>query len=105
MTARAATTLRPAPGANVGPGDGAVAADEGARIEARTETWSAFPDHLTDEVTPVLVTTTNESNAPLRIRYDEFHLVGPAVKTFAALPPFDITGTVTQQVGVVEYAP
>lgn len=104
-TACATTTLRPAPEAQVvpGPGTGAVAADEGVQLEARTGAWNGFPNNLAYEVTPVLVTITNESEIPLRIRYDEFQLVSPSGKTFAALPPFDMVRTVTDQIGFVEY--
>jgi hypothetical protein len=41
LVSSCATTLRPAPGANVtpGPGVGAVAEREGVRVEARVEAW------------------------------------------------------------------
>ncbi|MEW6300382.1 MAG: hypothetical protein AB1671_22035 [Thermodesulfobacteriota bacterium] len=96
----ATATLQPAPWANIvpGPGAGAVAEQAGVRIEARAGAWRGIPTDLADVVTPLLVTLTNESAQPLRVRYQEFQLVSATGETFAALPPFAVEGTVTQRI-------
>jgi hypothetical protein len=80
-----------------------VAAADGVRLEARVGAWRGVPDNLAAEVTPVLVTVTNEGDQPLRLRYNDFTLVSPSGKAFAALPPFNIEGAVGQYVDPLEY--
>jgi hypothetical protein len=67
--------------------------------------WEGTPDNLRGEVTPVLVTITNNSPHPVRLRYNEFRLVSPTGQSFAALPPFQIEGNVWERVTTVAYPP
>lgn len=98
--------LSPAPAANAVPGlgQGAVATEAGVRVEARTDAWSARPENLETEVTPILVRITNQSSMPLRLRYNEFHLVGPGGQSFAAIPPFSLEGEVTRPINRPAFA-
>lgn len=99
--------LAPAPEAVLAPGrpDGAVAEVAGVRIVARPNAWHGFPEDLVREVTPILVTIENGSAAPLRVRYEDFALEAPAGGRFAAVSPFDITGTMTDVVPAASIGP
>jgi hypothetical protein len=90
--------LRPAPTATLVPGrgQGAEATEAGVRVVARAGAWRARPPGLEGVVTPVLVTVENGSDRTLRIRYDDFSLVGADGRRFAALAPFEIEGTVSE---------
>jgi hypothetical protein len=100
-------TLRPAPWVTptAGPGDGTTATAGNIRVEARVNAWEGVPENLHEEVTPVLVTITNDGSQPVRIRYNEFRLVSPAGQSFAALPPFEIEGSVLETVTTMTYPP
>lgn len=92
--------LAPAPQANATPGAGAgaTATQAGVTVEARARAWSATPASLATQVTPILVTITNGSAVPLRIRYNELHLTAADGHQFEPIPPFDVTGSVTRPV-------
>ena len=96
--------LEPAPQANpvAGRGEGAAATEAGVRVVARTDAWSATPENLGTQVTPILVEVENNSDVPLRLRYDAFQLMG-SQRTFAAIPPFLVGGEVTQPVTTPYY--
>lgn len=96
-----ATTLIPAPGAHRVPGVGhaADARLAGVHIVASAEAWSGSPSDLEDLVTPLLVTITNDGQRPLEIRYEHFALQTPGGVTFAALPPFQVTGVALEPLG------
>jgi len=79
-----------------GPGRGASDTVEGVTVVARSQAWTGFPRRL-DEVTPVQVSIENRGDFPLRVRYDEFALVGP-VQRYRAIPPFDIRGREVERV-------
>ena len=90
--------LVPAPAAAEvpGPGHGAAAIREGVRIEARADAWSGNPEALEEEVTPLLVTVRNNGSVPLRLRFDAFELVGQDGRTYAAIPPLRVDGSVVE---------
>lgn len=67
-------------------------------MEARVDAWSAQPENLAQEATPIRVRIMNRSGNPLRIRYNDFHLVGPDGKSFAAIPPYNLQGEVTKPI-------
>ncbi len=98
--------LRPAADADriKGPDKGATATDADVTIEARVGAWRFTPQDLDHELTPVLVRIENNSDKPLRVRYEAFQLVTPRGLAFAALPPFDIHGEVSEYVGNYAYA-
>ncbi len=100
------STLRPAPEATIveGTPKAAVATADGVRMEAQVDAWRWTPSDLAHQLTPILVRLENESDRPLRVRFEEFELVTPSGMSYAALPPFDIEGEVTERVGSYAYA-
>lgn len=98
------TALDPAPAAEtVGP-DTAVDRVDGVRMTAETGAWDGLA-RVTTEVTPIRVTIENDGAAPLRLRYDDFALVSPQGRRYAALPPYGVEGDVTDPTLVDAYAP
>lgn len=84
--------LKPAPAANKIAGDvlGARASVDNVQLSARFDAWEWRPQQLDHKLTPVLVRIQNNSDQPLRIRYEEFRLADPRGFEFVALPPFAI---------------
>lgn len=95
-----ATTLRPAPEATrvAGRADAAVASDAGVQVVTSTDAWRGYPGELDDVVTPLLLTFTNDSGRRLALRYEALGLVTPGGVLYAAVPPFEVTGVVFQEV-------
>ena len=95
-----ASQLAPAPEAVhvPGRGDGALVEAGGVRIVARANAWRSTPRDLQFDVTPLLVSIDNGSAAPLLVRYEHFWLDAPSGQRFAALAPYEITGTATELV-------
>lgn len=104
-----AAELEPAPGAELVAEDAAIEREAGVEIVAAADAWRGYPDDLDAMLTPVLVTITNNSEADLQIRYEYFTLDYPAGGHFAALPPFQISGTTAERVAttgpVMPYGP
>jgi hypothetical protein len=101
-----APVLQPGPGAQPapsGPGDGAIGESAGVRVVARSDAWDGIPTNLEQRITPVLVEITNNSTTPLLIRYRSFELQRVGGRTEHALPPFEIEGEVTQEIGTLHY--
>ncbi len=92
--------LIPTPGETVQPAGPLSAAAEvaGVRTELNTDAWRGIPSDLGDHFTPVLVTLTNNNDQPVRVRYSDFVLVGPSNDVYHALPPFNISETVTEPI-------
>jgi hypothetical protein len=90
--------LAPAPSATpvAGPGRGAEATVAGVRTEARAEAWKWDPKDLGTKVTPILVELENNGSRPMLVRYNRFHLTSDAGQQFAAMPPYDIRGTIQE---------
>jgi len=65
----------------------------GVNVTVSTNQWSGYPQTL-DGLTALQVAIVNNSQRPLRIRYNEFTLVNPSGFVAAALPPLSIEGTV-----------
>jgi hypothetical protein len=84
-----AAQARPAPGLE----DAAVAAVSGVRITAQAVGWPGEADVLA-KVQPMRMIIENRSGEPLLVVYENFALLGPRGRTFAALPPYRIQGTV-----------
>lgn len=86
--------LVPAPTANLTSGGHAVMASaDGVTITVTPNSWNGIPHNLYKHLTPLEVRIENHSNQPIRLVYADFKLVSPGGKTFAALPPSEITGT------------
>lgn len=97
-----ASTLEPAPEAQrvFGPGYSATAEASGVRIVASSDAWRGFPEDIERAVTPILVKITNDSERRIEVRYEQFGLVSPGGVLFAALPPFEMTGAVSEPVAM-----
>lgn len=97
--------LRPAEEAERAPDepDVVVASAEGVELQVHLEAWRWTPEDLPDMLTPVRVRIENSSERRLLLRYDGFELVTPEGMSYAALPPFDITGEATERSGSYRY--
>jgi len=91
--------LKPAPGADAVPGLDEAARDvvQDVEVVAQTTAWPGLQD-IGAQVTPVRVTITNRSEQPLRVRYQEFAIIGPQGERYSALPPWQMQGSVTEEV-------
>lgn len=101
------TVLKPASEAkrvSVAQGFGAASTVEGVRLEARVRAWVWRPRTLERALTPVFLKLENNSDRDLRIRYDDIELVAPRGVEFAALPPFDIRGEVSESAESYAYS-
>ena len=98
------TQLDPAPAAETVGAETAVERVNGVRMTAETGAWDGLA-RVTTEVTPIRVTIENGSSAPIRLRYDEFALVNPQGRRYAALPPYGVEGSVEDPVLVDAYDP
>jgi hypothetical protein len=82
--------LVPAPGAQRAQDGSVVASAAGVEVSVDSKRWSSYPRDLDDIVTPLYVSITNTSSAPVRIRYRDFTLTGPSGLESAAIPPFQL---------------
>jgi hypothetical protein len=96
--------LEPAPGTAVVPGesDAALVTSSGVSISIDPGGWAGEPVNLEEIVESFEVTVQNRSNHPLRLRYDDFQLTTSQGFTSAAIPPYQIRGTVTDQTAVAD---
>jgi hypothetical protein len=86
--------LQPVPAANVAVrNDVASQTVAGVRVEAVGK-WNGDPPDLGRVLAPVGVTIENHSGRPLRVRYEDFSLVGQRGFRYAALPPFGMRAAV-----------
>jgi len=97
------TVLRPGPDADEVSWMEQAAVEEvdDVRIVAQVDTWPGDPDVET-HVTPVRVVVENDSDQPVRLRYQEFALIAADGSRFAALPPYAVEGEVTDRT-IVEH--
>jgi hypothetical protein len=98
-------TLAPAPGTTrlPGPNQAAIAESAGVRVAAAASAWRGYPLDLDDVVLPMLVVVENGGSRRLRIRYDDFWLAGADGRRFAAIPPYEVTGTVSEPIPAAYY--
>jgi hypothetical protein len=82
-----ASTARLVPGA---PGF-AVAEQDGVRVAASGDDWTARPADLPDRLTPVRVRIVNHSGRALQILYDRFALAGARGRLYRPLPPVPLS--------------
>jgi hypothetical protein len=101
--------LAPAPGVPVVPGPvpGAVGREDGIRIIAYPDAWTASPPTLNAIVTPILVVIDNGGTVPLRLHHEHFALVTDDGTRLVALNPYEVTGfaSVPASVPVVAASP
>lgn len=97
LTTNCATkiTLKPAPAVQKISEEGLVGADtsEGVSVTINTTAWTGRPA-VKQEITPIKVKIQNEHGSSIRIRYNEFSLMSPSGRHYAALPPHAIEGAV-----------
>jgi hypothetical protein len=89
--------LAPAPGDTElgGNKETAVSSIDSVDVNVFTKAWNGRQEIL-NVVTPLRIEIKNNSDQPVRVRYSDFKLVGPKGKTYAALPPYGITGSVEE---------
>ncbi|MBZ4413582.1 hypothetical protein VZQ01_22375 [Myxococcus faecalis] len=86
-------TLKPTTQAQVLPADqdSAVAEGAGVRLVADASAWKGSPANLERTLTPVYIRLENQSGRTLRIRYEDFSLVGTESRfRYSALAPFSL---------------
>jgi hypothetical protein len=96
--ARTVAELSPAPGATrvEGQGQGATATAAGMQVIARTKAWHFDPADLDTKVTPVLIELQNNSDRLVVVRYNHISLTDDAGNRFAAMPPYNIDGALSE---------
>ena len=78
-----ASTARVVPGAT----GFAVVEQDGVRVAASGDDWTARPLDLSERMTPVKVRIVNHSGRDLQILYDRFSLAGERGRVYRPLPP------------------
>jgi hypothetical protein len=80
--------LVPADAANLVPGTdaAAVAIVDGLRCTAESAAWEGKPDELPSSVAPIKVRIRNDSDRPVRVRYQDFALLGASGRRYRPLP-------------------
>lgn len=74
--------------------DAAEVEAAGVRVLVQADAWPGY-ERIVTEVTPLRVRIVNDSGQPLRLRYQDFALVGDA-QVYPALPPRRIGGSVSE---------
>jgi hypothetical protein len=94
-----AQTLKPAPEATLVPGNDLAAVTETAGVHLTVETgaWNGKPRNLGQELTPLRVSIKNNSDRPVRVRYDDFAIDTGRGITYTPLPPLRIEGRVSER--------
>lgn len=96
--------LVPGPGANAVPGNSEAAeiTVEGVHLVVDAAAWRGNQAILQD-ITPLKVTIENNSGQPLLIRYKDFAITSNKGKYYAALPPYQIEGSVSAPYAAAGY--
>src|SRR5687767_8699647 len=87
-----ARSLKPAPEAQRVPGNELAAVTESAGVQMIVEAgaWDGEPSNLVRELTPLRVSIKNNSDRPVRVRYDDFAIDTGRGITYTPLPPLKI---------------
>lgn len=101
----ATTKLEPASGAQQVSGleNAARESVQGVSVLVQDTEWPGSTP-ISQEVTPLRVAITNNSEQPLRIAYDKFSLVSPEGLISSALPLYEIDGKVHEPVAINQYS-
>jgi hypothetical protein len=96
--ARTTAVPTPAPSATPigGPGRGAVATAAGVRVAAHASAWQWGPADIDTKVTPILLELQNDGAVPVLVRYNRIALTDSVGHRFAAMPPYDTQGSLTE---------
>ena len=99
---RSYAELSPAVGATPasGPGEGAVATAAGVRVSAHAQAWHFDPPDLESKVTPVLIELANNGDRNIVVRYKDIALTDAGGTRYEAIPPYNISGTLSVPVTV-----
>jgi hypothetical protein len=73
-----------------------VATAAGVRVGAHAGAWQWGPSDIETKVTPILIELQNDGQTPVQVRYDRITLRDSLGHRFAAMPPYDIDGTLSQ---------
>jgi hypothetical protein len=105
LAACATTSLSPGPGAATVPGeaDTVINRIDGVSVTVETNAWQGSRV-VTNAVEPIRVTITNQGSSPIRLRYSDFALVDADGRRYAALPPYQVEGTLLNPVLADGYA-
>ena len=76
----------------------------GVEVKTVAGEWPGS-EEIREDVTPLKVTIENNSSKKIKIQYEEFALIGPTGTVFAALPPYEVEGTVEKPVVTRDYEP
>lgn len=97
-----ANVLRPTPDAErIVPGTASAA---GVTVSVDPNAWHGS-EQIKNDVTPLRVKIENDSGRKLRIRFDNFSVLSETGDHYAALPPFYVSGNVTDPEFARRYFP
>ena len=97
--------LTPASGAQQVPGNKNQAISIIDSVEVIADgRWNGDPAIL-DYVTPLRITITNRGGKDILILFRNFYLISPQGKHYAAIPPYNIVGSIQAPVPAAGYAP
>ncbi|MGD8339938.1 MAG: hypothetical protein PVH89_04100 [Gammaproteobacteria bacterium] len=65
---------------------------DGVSVTVETNAWRGSR-RVTAAVEPIRVTISNQGSSPIRLRYGDFALVDENGRRYAALPPYQVDGT------------
>lgn len=69
----------------------------GVRLVAQTGAWRGQPSRLASELAPLKVTIENNSDEPVKLRYEDFAMETGVGIEYSPLPPLNIQGTVIER--------
>jgi hypothetical protein len=97
-------TMVPAPSASIVPNapSAAYSIADGVRCSANVGAWSGKPDEIPSFVVPVKVRIKNDSGKPIRVRYQDFALMGKKGRSYRPVPVLPLDPTARQQIPELE---
>ena len=97
--------LTPGPGAQLAPGNKYQAISIIDSVEVLVDgRWNGDAGVL-DYVTPMKITITNRSGNDILVLFRDFSLISPQGKYYAAIPPYNIVGTLQEPAPAFGYSP
>jgi len=79
--------------------EGGMPVNAAGGVELTTDPlWPGNPQ-VPGRVTPLKVIIRNRSGVPVYVRYSDFQISGASNRRYAALPPFDLQGTIAERAG------
>ncbi|MGH7360927.1 MAG: hypothetical protein ACREJI_04870 [Candidatus Methylomirabilales bacterium] len=90
LTACATPRLVPLAPAGDGPQEGAAVRAAGVALRALPADWPGYPGDLARSVTPLLLALTNEGQAPVPVRFEDFLLLDSGNREYRVLSPLEV---------------